>query len=102
MQIVRGTTPTIKITFKRTDVNYIDQGYLVLKQEGANIIEKPLADAFVGENYISFTLTQAETLSLASGTQGALMFDWMIGSTRGRSAVEKFCVSDSGMDEVIE
>lgn len=102
MQIVRGTTPTIKITFERTDVNYIDQGYLVLKQEGANIIEKPLSDAFVGEDYISFTLTQAETLSLQSGVQGSLMFDWLAGGTRGRSAIVKFCVTDSGINEVIE
>lgn len=102
MQIVRGTTPTIRITFERTDVNYIDNGYLVLKQERNNVIEKPLSDAYVGESDISFTLTQAETLSLTSGVQGVLMFDWLIGTTRGRSEVVKFCVSDSGMNEVIE
>lgn len=102
MNIVRGTTPTIIITFSQIDVSDLTDGYLVIKQELQNVIEKPLTDATIDDNAVTFTLAQEETLSLSSGVQGKLMFDWLVGATRGRSQVEKVCVSDSGIDEVIE
>lgn len=101
MIIIRGTTPTIIVTFNQVNVNDLTDGYLVIKQELQNVIQKPLTEATIENNYVSYTLTQEETLSLTSGVQGKLMFDWLVGSTRGRSQVEKVCVTDSGMDEVI-
>ena len=61
--IIRGTTPTIKFTFKTVDPQQIVTAYLTMKQ-GELVIEKTLADGTVGENYIEWQLSQAETVSL--------------------------------------
>ena len=65
--IPRGTTPTIRHTFKRVDVTDVVVAYMTLKQ-GALTIEKTLSDATVvhseTDNYIEWKLTQAETLSI--------------------------------------
>lgn len=61
--IIRGTTPTIKFTFKTVDPQQIVTAYLTMKQ-GELVIEKNLADGTVGENYIEWRLSQAETVSL--------------------------------------
>ena len=65
--IPRGTTPTIRHTFKRVDVSDIAVAYMTLKQ-GTLTIEKTLSEATVVHNetgnYIEWRLTQAETLSI--------------------------------------
>ena len=62
--ITRGTTPTIRYTFKVVDPADIAVAYLTIKQGGETLIEKTLADATADEHTLDFTLTQAETLEL--------------------------------------
>lgn len=59
--IPRGTTTEIQYSFDQVDVATITDCYLTLKQ-GSLVIEKTLADATVGENTLTWKLTQAETL----------------------------------------
>ena len=61
--IVRGTTPTIRYTFKKFSVDNIVEAYLTIKQ-GSVKIEKDITDGEKGDGYIEWTLTQAETLTL--------------------------------------
>lgn len=60
--ITRGTTPTIAFTFSTIPIENIDQAYLTIKQGGKIIIERNQTDMDRGENYISWVLTQEETL----------------------------------------
>lgn len=62
--MTRGTTPTIRYTFSLIDVNDIVVAYLTMEQ-GDLIISKELSTATKGDNYLEWSLTQNETLSLS-------------------------------------
>ena len=84
-KIIIGTTPTIKYKFKVVNVSEISVAILTIKERGVNIIEKDLSDATVGEDSLSWTLTQEETLQLGSKT-ATMMLNWKTeDGTRGAS-----------------
>ena len=84
-KIIIGTTPTITYTFKVVPVNSIVKAVLTVKERGVNILEKDLSDATVGENTLSWTLTQEETLQLGAKT-ATMMLNWKTeDGTRGAS-----------------
>lgn len=68
--IIRGTTPTIRYRLKVIDPQNITEAFLTFKQGcGANpenwpvVLEKNKDSMVSGENYIEWTLTQADTLT---------------------------------------
>ena len=84
-KIIIGTTPTITYKFKVVDVSEITVAILTIKERGVNIIELGLSDATVGEDSLSWTLTQEETLQLA-GKTATMMLNWKTqDGTRGAS-----------------
>ena len=85
-QIIIGTTPTITYTFKTVSPADLTKAILTIKCAGQIILEKNLADAVVGENSLSWTLTQQETLDIGTRS-GKMMLNWLTASgTRGASA----------------
>ena len=85
-QIIIGTTPTITYTFNTVSVSDLTKAILTIKCAGQVILEKTLADATVGENSLSWTLTQQETLNIST-RKGKMMLNWLTNSgTRGASA----------------
>jgi hypothetical protein len=84
--IIIGTTPTITYTFKTVSPADMTKAILTIKCMGQIILEKTLADATVGEDSLSWTLTQQETLAL--GTRSCkMMLNWLTyAGTRGASA----------------
>ena len=97
-RIIRGTTPTLKYVFKSVQVSDIVSAYLTIKANTS--IEKTLSDAVVGTNYISWTLTQAETL--AFGNDVSVMLNWKLqDGTRGASEQKTIIISDNLKDSVI-
>lgn len=102
MEIIRGTTPTIQFTFDTISPGDITTAYLVVRQNGADMIEKTLEDATIVEGKLSFRLSQSDTLALEEKPAAYVSLDWLTGDgTRGRSKVYKADVTDSGKDEVI-
>ena len=84
-KIIIGTTPTITYKFKVVDVSEITVAILTIKERGVNIIELNLSDATIGEDTLSWTLTQEETLQLGSKT-ATMMLNWKTeDGTRGAS-----------------
>ena len=84
-KIIIGTTPTITYKFKVVDVADITVAILTIKERGVNIIELNLSDATVGEDSLSWTLTQEETLQLGAKT-ATMMLNWKTeDGTRGAS-----------------
>lgn len=67
--IVRGTTPEIRFTFSAVDPADITVAYLTIQQNQATIIEKDIDDATIGEDYISWELTQTDALLIEAGEQ---------------------------------
>ena len=97
-RIIRGTTPTLKYVFKSVSVSDIVSAYLTIKAN--TTIEKTLESAVVGTNYISWTLTQAETL--AFGNEIYVMLNWKLsGGTRGASEQKAIIIADNLKDSVI-
>lgn len=85
LNIIIGTTPTITYTFKTVSPPDLTKAILTIKCNGQIILEKTLADAVVGENSLSWTLTQQETLNIGTRS-GKMMLNWLTNSgTRGAS-----------------
>lgn len=85
-QIIIGTTPTITYTFRTVSVSELSKAILTIKVAGQVILEKTLADATIGEDSLSWTLTQQETLDIGTRS-GKMMLNWLTASgTRGASA----------------
>ena len=63
--IVRGTTPTIRFTFKTIDPREMEAAYLTISQDGV-LIEKGLGEAEAYGDCLEWRLSQAETLSLVA------------------------------------
>ena len=100
--IIRGTTPTITFTFADIDVNNISVAIMTVKQSGEIVIEKTLADASIGEDSLSWKLTQEDSLKLVSKLNGQLLCDWLLtDGTRGRSNVLQFEVGEPAVNRAI-
>lgn len=67
MSIIRGTTPTIRYTFRVVDPSRIRVAYLTIKQCDNVVIERDISTMVTGENYVEWQLTQEETLRLLVG-----------------------------------
>lgn len=105
MAIIKGTTPTIKFTFSSISSSDISAAYLTIKQGGRDVIQRDLTTAVINESSgswsIDWTLTQEETLGL-SRSNATIYCDWKLrDGTRGRSAVKKESIEESGINEVI-
>lgn len=84
-RIIIGTTPTITYKFNVMDVSEITVAILTIKERGVIIIQLDLSDATVGEDSLSWTLTQEETLLLGAKTT-TMMLNWKTeDGTRGAS-----------------
>ena len=103
MEIIRGTTPTIKYTFQTVNPADITVAYLTVNQNGATKIEKDLAAGSVSTEgkYIAWTLTQAETLALPCGMV-YMMCNWKKeDGTRGASKILGVMITENHKGEVI-
>jgi len=100
-KIIIGTTPTITYKFKVVDVADITVAILTIKERGVNIIELNLSDATVGEDSLSWTLTQEETLLIGART-ATMMLNWKTeDGTRGASEQVFVTGGDNHIREVI-
>lgn len=100
-KIIIGTTPTITYKFKIVDVSEITVAILTIKERGVNIIELNLSDATIGEDSLSWTLTQEETLLIGART-ATMMLNWKTeDGTRGASEQVFVTGGDNHIREVI-
>lgn len=99
--IIKGTTPTIKYTFNTVRPADISVAYLTATQGGTQKLNKALAAATVGTDYIAWTLTQEETLGLAADMI-YFMCNWKKqDGTRGASEEMGVLVTTNQKNEVI-
>ena len=100
-KIIIGTTPTITYKFNVVSVSDIVSAILTVKERGENVIEKSLADASIGEDTLSWTLTQEETLQIGVKTC-TMMLNWKTeDGTRGASEEVYIQGSPNHIREVI-
>lgn len=100
-QIIIGTTPTITYKFKIVSPAELEKAILTIKIAGQVILEKTLADAVVGEDSLSWTLTQQETLNIGTRS-GKMMLNWLTHSgKRGASEETTIAGIQNHVKEVI-
>lgn len=100
-QIIIGTTPTITYKFKIVSPTELEKAILTIKIAGQVILEKTLVDASVGEDTLSWTLTQEETLSIGTRS-GKMMLNWLTHSgKRGASEETTIAGIQNHVKEVI-
>ena len=100
-QIIRGTTPTIQFTFNYVDVDNISAAILTIKQSCVEKVEKDITEATAGDKTLSWTLTQEESLSLATGAC-KIQCNWLLAyGTRGASKIYNVEVTANQVIEVI-
>ena len=99
--IIIGTTPTITYTFRVVSPADLTKAILTIKCNGQVILEKTIADAVVGENSMSWTLTQQETLNIGTRS-GKMMLNWLTHSgKRGASEETTIAGIQNHVKEVI-
>lgn len=102
-KIIIGTTPTIIYKFSIVDPADFATAVLTIKDSRKQEkLRKTLDTATVGTDYVEWTLTQAETLSLGTGDGLTMMLNWLTnGGTRGASAEEPVITVNNHIREVI-
>ena len=101
--IIKGTTPTMRFTFRDVDPTRIVTTALTIKQNKELVIERDLTTATVSESdsSISYKLSQEETLSFSVG-KVAVMHNWVLDDgTRGASKEAVITIEDNHKDEVM-
>ncbi len=100
-QIIIGTTPTITYKFKIVSPADLRTAILTIKNQSQTILEKTLADAVVGDDSLSWTLTQQETLTIGTRT-AKMMLNWVTHSgKRGASTETTIAGVSNHVKEVI-
>lgn len=100
--IIRGTTPTVRFTFGSVNPAQITDAYLVLKQQGQEVIRVEMEDAIVGEHTLSWVLTQEQTLALTAGKDTTIVCDWLLSTgVRGRSEEAVYKTGEPGIADVL-
>lgn len=98
--IIKGTTPTITFVFSDVSVSDIVTAIMTVKCGSEIVIEKELSSASVGEDTLSWRLTQDETLSAMPNAE--VMLNWVVGDgTRGASERLQVVFSPNHIEEVI-
>ena len=98
--IIKGTTPTIIYTFNEITVSNIVTAVLTIKNGSTITIEKTLEVATVGENSLSWKLSQEESLAVSGNAE--MMINWVLGDgTRGASKTTSVTFAPNHKEEVI-
>ena len=100
--IIKGTTPTITYTFSSVEVTELTKAVMTIKADGVIKIEKDLttADVDAQKKTVSWTLSQAETLSVT--TKAEVMINWVTqDGTRGASDKTNVLFDRNHIEEVI-
>ena len=100
--IISGTTPTITYKFSSIDIAELAKAIMTIKMNGVIKITKELetADVDAEQKTLSWTLTQAETLSVKS--RATIMLNWLLqDGTRGATVERNIVFESNHINEVI-
>jgi len=98
--IIKGTTPTLVYTFNTVRIQDITTAVLTVKRSGEIKVERDLTTATVGNDKLSWTLTQAETLAVDGNA--TIMLNWVtVDGIRGASAETAVHFSPNHKEQVI-
>ncbi len=101
MKITRGETPTFKV-YLPSSATLGDLGTAHVAVAQNLVLIEPTATTGTDSNgsYVTFSLTEAQSLSLVSGQNAFFQVTWKKNSTIVKGAMHRFWVSDSLIEEV--
>ncbi len=101
-EIARFTTPAITYKPSMVEIGNVDEIFLVVKQNGQEILRKGLTDATVTttDGFV-WTFTQQETSALNSQTISVVQVDYTSGTMRYTTVPRQYRITESAIDEVI-
>ena len=100
--IARWTTPAITYKPSAVDIEDIDDIFLVIKQNGQEILRKGISDATVSTTTgFLWVFTQEETSLLNSQSVSVVQIDYTSGTARYTTVPRQYRITESAIDEVI-
>ncbi len=101
-EIARFTTPAITYKPSMVEIGNVDEIFLVVKQNGQEILRKGLTDATVTttDGFV-WTFTQQETSALNSQAISVVQVDYTSGTMRYTTVPRQYRITESAIDEVI-
>lgn len=101
MKITRGETPTFKVYLPSSaTLGSLGTAHVAVAQN--LVLIEPTATTGTDSNgsYVTFSLTEAQSLSLVSGQNAFFQVTWKNNTTIVKGAMHRFWVSDSLIEEV--
>ena len=99
--IARWTTPSITYKPSAVEIANVDEIYLVISQNGVEVIRKDKDDATVSENGFTWYLEQTDTALLNSKRISDVQIDYTSGTARYTILPRHYEITDSAINEVI-
>ena len=100
--IARWTTPAITYKPSAVEIGEIDDIFLVIKQNGQEILRKGLTDATVSTTTgFTWMFTQTDTSALSSKAVSVVQIDYTSGAMRYTTMPRQYIITESAINEVI-
>ncbi len=99
--IARYTTPSITYKPSLVEIAEVDKIFLVVKQNGQEVIRKDIDDAITDENGFTWYLEQEDTALLDTRVSAVVKIDYLSGTARFTTEPKTYNVTNSGIEEVI-
>ena len=100
-EIARWTTPAITYAPSAVELTDIDEIYLVVSQNGCEVIRKPIEEATVQDGRFMWFFSQQETSRLNSRAKTYVKIDYKVGEMRYTTRWFVYDTSESAINEVI-
>ena len=100
-EIARYTTPAITYKPSAVEVANVDEIFLVIKQNGLEILRKGVDEAIVDTNGFTWFFTQEDTAKLSSKVVSVVQIDYTSGTARYTTVPKRYKISESAINEVI-
>lgn len=101
MVIAKYTTPGITYKPRKVAITDIDKVFLVIRQNGCEVITKDIDDATINDGQFIFDFSQEETAKLCVKVPATVQIDYMSGAERYTTNEVACVIVDSAVREVI-
>lgn len=100
-EIARFTTPAITYKPSMVEIANVDEIFLVVKQNGREILRKDKTDASINANGFTWMFSQQDTSALNSRAISMVQIDYTSGAMRYTTYPKPYNITESAISEVI-
>ncbi len=100
-EIARFTTPAITYKPSMVEIANVDEIFLVVKQNGREILRKDKTDASINANGFTWMFSQTDTSMLNSRAISMVQIDYTSGAMRYTTYPKPYNITESAISEVI-